>query len=58
MSEITKGLQGYLAEDASLMEEITYEEFEGKKVTPGNSDESINDAYQVYQKYCARLQKV
>lgn len=58
MNEITKGLQDYLAEDASLMEEITYEEFENKKVAPGNSDKSISEAYQVYQKYCANLQKV
>ncbi|MCM1143342.1 MAG: hypothetical protein NC318_07050 [Blautia sp.] len=50
-----KGLFGFLEEDTSLKEKISYEEFQGKKAVPDNSDETIEKAY---QDYCTLTEKI
>lgn len=43
-----KGLREFLAEDTSLMEKITFEEFQNNKTAPDNSDADIEEVYRTY----------
>ncbi len=45
-----KGLKEILAENKTLSQKITYEEYEAGKTIPKNSDETIEAAYANYQK--------
>lgn len=51
----TKGLQEFLAEDSSLMERMTYAEFQSKKAAPDNTDDPLPD---VYKAYCDALENL
>lgn len=50
-----KGLRDFLAEDASLAEEITFADYQNKKSAPDNSDREIRE---VYENYRALLEKL
>lgn len=47
-----KGLEEYLQDDADLMKEITYQQYQDKKAAPRNTDHPIEEAY---DEYCAVL---
>lgn len=49
MNGNAKGLYGFLRDDESLMEKITFEEFQNRKPGADNSDETIE---KVYREYC------
>lgn len=44
-----KGLQGFLADDMSLTERVTHEQFLEKKTAPNNSDDELGEVYKVYR---------
>ena len=46
----SKGLQDFLNEDLSLIEKITYEEFENGQKVINIKDDEIAEAYDVYRK--------
>ena len=50
-----KGLQDFLAEDVSLTDQISYEEFQAKKAAPNNSDNEIAEVYQTYRTAVEKL---
>lgn len=50
-----KNLQKFLAEDRSLTEKMTYEQFQSKETAPNNSDDAIDAAY---KGYCDALKKL
>ncbi len=53
-----KGLQEYLQDDASLGEKVTYEQFEQKMLTSGNSDYEVERAYRSYRKALEELNEM
>ena len=49
-----KSLQGFLNDDASLTEKVSYEQFLEKKTAPNNSDDALGE---VYKAYCIAVEK-
>lgn len=53
-----KGFKEYLADDPSLAEKFTYEEFYGQKnATPVNEDVTIERAFNTCIEMCGKLEK-
>lgn len=53
-----KGLQDYLAEDPSLSEKITYEEFQRRQNAPAEiKDDGVTEAYESYCKIVQELEE-
>lgn len=50
-----KGLREFLAEDSSLTNKMTYEEFQNKKAAPDNSDDDIDKVYRTYRTLTEKL---
>ncbi len=53
-----KGFKEYLADDPSLAEKFTYEEFYSQKnVAPANEDVTIEQAFNACMEMCSKLEK-
>lgn len=54
-----KGFKEYMADDPSLAEKYTYEEFYGQKnATPDNEDVAIEQVFNACMEMCSTLEKV
>ena len=43
-----KGFRDFLADDSSLKVMVDLDEFENKKIAPGNSDDKVSEVYSNY----------